>query len=123
MAFVNLKDGGSFFSVVVPPSDDHVAYFDLERAAVQEFGINSPRELWKEIPGGITYRNRIRCGKDWTYFYGHRLNKSVYAEAAKKAGFTRSPIRWLELHPPSDDDPRVKKQIRCPDFGLQVVEK
>ena len=129
MAHVNLAEGGSFFSVVAPPSEDHVAYFDRERWAVGETGISSVRELWKEIEGGITYRNKIISkdgGKGFTYFYGHRLNKSIYEAAARDAGFTRSPIDWLHLYPPGepiDSIPRVRKQILCPDFGLQVVRK
>ena len=131
---LNLKDGGHFVSVTVPPAQDPTASCEAE------FKARPP----PEGSGGLVYYV-LRDVKDGIYFHVHgdtevgdvdfecyHLRKDVYEAAAREAGLkgelrwglTEVPERYLRGEGPGGASMRELETYKeIPNYGLLVIAK
>lgn len=131
---LNLKDGGRFVSVTVPPAQDPKASANAELSA----------RPGPEGSGGLTYQI-IRDVEDGMYFNCHaetevgdldfecyHLRKDVYEAAAREAGFkgelkwglTSVPERYLKGEGPGGASfEELKSYQTVPNYGSLVIVK
>lgn len=131
---LNLRDGGHFVSVTVPPAQDPTASLDAE------FDARPP----PEGSGGLVY-SVVRDVEDGIYFHVHgdtevgdldfdcyHLRKDVYEAAAREAGLkgelrwgvTSVPERYLRGEGPGGASMKELESYQTvPDYGLLVVAK
>ncbi|KAL9123800.1 MAG: hypothetical protein Q9217_006807 [Psora testacea] len=131
---LNLKDGGHFVSVTVPPAQDPTASVNAELEA------RPP----PEGSGGLVYR-AVRDVEDGIYFHVHadtevgnvdfdcyHLRKDVYEAAAREAGMkgeltwgvTSVPERYLRGEGPGGASmEELESYQKVPNYGLLVVAK
>ena len=131
---LNLKDGGHFVSVTVPPAQDPTA------SVKAEFNARPP----PEGSGGLFYR-KIRDVEDGIYFHVHgdtevgdvdfdcyHLGKEIYEAAAREGGMkgelrwgvTDVPERYLRGEGPGGASiEELKSYGTVPGYGLLVIAK
>jgi SAM-dependent methyltransferase len=131
---LNLKDGGHFVSVTVPPAQDPTASVNAESNA------RPP----PEGSGGLVY-HILQDVEDGIYFHAHadtevgdvdfdcyHLRKDVYEAAAREAGMrgelkwgvTSVPERYLRGEGPGGASmEELESYQKVPNYGLLVVAK
>jgi SAM-dependent methyltransferase len=131
---LNLKDGGRFVSITVPPSSNPIDSLNAEANA-------------RPMPAGSGYLiyNHIRDVKDGIYFRVHgktpvgdlnfecyHLKKELYEEAAREAGLkgelewgvTKVPERYLKGEGPGGASlAELETYKTIPNYGVLVITK
>lgn len=131
----NLKEGGRFVSVTVPPTSDPVASVNAEASA---------RPMNKGGSGYLVY-SHIRDVEEGIYFRVHgdtpvgdldfecyHLRREVYEECAREAGLkgklewgvTEVPERWLRGKGEGGASlEELESYRKIPNYGILVIEK
>ncbi|KAE9372955.1 S-adenosyl-L-methionine-dependent methyltransferase [Stipitochalara longipes BDJ] len=131
---INLKDGGRFVSITVPPSSNPIDSLNAEANA-------------RPMPAGSGYLiyNNIRDVEDGIYFRVHgetpigelnfecyHLKKELYEEAAREAGLkgelewgvTKVPERYLKGEAPGGASlAELETYKTIPNYGVLVITK
>ncbi|THV55706.1 hypothetical protein BGAL_0004g00270 [Botrytis galanthina] len=132
---VNLKEGGRFVSVTVPPTSDPMASVNAEASA---------RPMSQGGSGYLVY-NHIRDVEEGIYFRVHgdtpvgdldfecyHLRREVYEECAREAGLkgklewgvTQVPERWLRGEGEGGASLKELESYKeIPNYGILVIEK
>ena len=131
---LNLKDGGRFVGVTVPPTQDPVAFVENERKArPSELGgsgglISNVTEV---VEDGIIFHVHADTRRGDVDFDCYHLRKEVYETSAREGGFrgkltwsvTSVPDEFLEHRQGGASVGELESYKVTPHFGLLVVAK
>ncbi|MCJ1280031.1 hypothetical protein MMC21_007856 [Puttea exsequens] len=128
---LNLKDGGHFVAVTVPPTQDIPAQYAAERAARP----NGSGALFVHTTGELQDGNMAHCHAqtevgdvDFDFFH---LRRSVYESAAREGGLSGR-LEWMDVRVPGegverveglDTDEEIASYNRVPHLGVLVIAK
>lgn len=131
---INLKNGGRFVSITVPPSSNPIDSLNAEARARPEpegSGYLMYKHI-KDVEGGIFFGVHGETPVGKLYFECYHLKKEVYEEAAREAGLkgrlewsvTEVPERFLTKGAPGGATLRELETYKSiPAHGILVITK
>ncbi|OBT79565.1 hypothetical protein VF21_01272 [Pseudogymnoascus sp. 05NY08] len=131
---VNLKEGGRFVSITVPPSENPIDSLNAEATARPEpegSGYLMYKHI-KDVEDGIFFGVHGETPVGKLYFECYHLRKEVYEEAAREAGLkgtlewgvTEVPERFLTEDAPGGATLRELETYKSiPAHGILVITK
>jgi SAM-dependent methyltransferase len=131
---MNLKDGGHFVSVTVPPSSNPIESLNAEanaRPMPEGSGYLTYSHI-KDVEDGICFRVHGDTPVGELDFECYHLKKELYVEAAREAGLngklewgvTKVPERYLKGEGPGGASlAELETYKTIPNYGLLVITK
>ncbi|KFY37422.1 hypothetical protein V494_04760 [Pseudogymnoascus sp. VKM F-4513 (FW-928)] len=131
---MNLKDGGRFVSITLPPASNPIDSINAEARARPEpdgSGLLVYKHI-KDVEDGVFFGVHAETPVGKLYFDRYHLRKEVYEEAAREAGLkgklewgvTEVPERFLTENPQGGATLReVETYMSVPAHGVLVITK
>ncbi|KAL8790189.1 MAG: hypothetical protein Q9213_000720 [Squamulea squamosa] len=128
---VNLKDGGRFFGITPPPSEDPRGRLEDAEKHKPLFYDYVTMDFTRDVDDGISARASINKPAKFEFHY-FCLKESVYRRAARDGGMNGDP-KWINPTLPADDrgilgaceykEEEWAKFEKVPHFAIIMAEK
>lgn len=131
---LNLKDGGTFVSVTLPPSSNPIESLNAEASARPEpdgSGYLNYKHI-KDVDYGIFFGVHAETPFGKLYFECYHLTQDIIEEAAMEAGLegrvewrkTNIPDSFFEKNPPGGATSReMETYLTVPAYGILIITK